>query len=117
MTPTPNPAFRRIIRMRAEPVPTKRRDTGASADYGTGPTYSALANDREVFIWGVQESQNPTGAGEQQSMRLTAYAVDTIDLRVNDRIQHGGEWFEVLSKEGKPNEMDTAVYRYELDNV
>lgn len=115
--PFPAPAFRRAVRQQSESVTVHRRDDTTGSNYGEEITYSQLSNNRDVFFGGVEETQQPTSAGENQSKRLVAYTEDNIDLQVNDRVDYGGSKYEVLTKTGHPSESNPSIYRYELDDV
>lgn len=114
--PLPIAAFERFVRTHSEPLAVDRRDATDDTNYGESLTYSDLG-EREICIAGLEESVQPTPAGERQAQRVVAYTSPEIDLQLNDRISYGSETYEVLTKEGKPKESETAIYRYELDNV
>jgi hypothetical protein len=112
-----SPAIRRRIRVYAEPITISRRQADTSEQYGNGPTYSELPSERDIFVAGLEESRQLTDAGERQGLRTVAYTGPNVDLQVNDRFDHGPDTYEVLTKEGRPDEADPVVYRYELNNV
>lgn len=114
--PPANAVLRRFVRQHSVPLSVDRRDSASSSSYGTGPSYSDLGT-REIFVGGLNESMQPADAGENQSIRMVAYTTSDTDLQVNDRIDYNNRTLEVLSKEGKPNDLDVAIYRYELDDV
>lgn len=114
--PVPGEAFFRFVQAHSEPLPVSRRDDTSSSSYGEGLPYSDVGT-RDICMAGLEESVQPTPAGERQSQRVVAYTSSDIDLIVNDRIDYGSEVYEVLTKEGKPTETDPSIYRYELDNV
>lgn len=115
--PYPTAAIIRNVRLRSEPFTVSRRDDTTSGSYGESISYTELNAPREILVSGMEESQQPTDAGENQSKRMTFYAVPSVDLQVNDRIEYAGQTYEVLAKTGHPSETDPSVYRYELDDV
>lgn len=115
MTRPPAAALRRIVQMHSEPVTIERRDTSTTSSYGNDITYTTLPNDRSLYIDGVNESEQPTAAGEFQAMNVIAYSVPSEDIQVNDRFAHGSRTLEVVAKFGVPDDTDPIVYRYELD--
>lgn len=115
--------FAPFVSRNSNPQTVFRRDAGDSSQYGTDITYSELTDPRELMITGFEESRHPTDAGDRQSKRLVAYSGPSVDLQVNDRIEHGTDLdgnpdkFEVIAKIGRPHEGDPLVYRYEFENV
>lgn len=108
--------YRRMVSARATPTDVWRRDEDTSETYGQEHTYSKLPNGREIYVYTVDEAEQPTPAGERQSLSVAALTTPDVDLRVNDRFDHGGERLEVIEKRGLPDDNEPAIIRYNLDN-
>lgn len=109
-------AIRRRAALYSSEITIERRDTAESGTYGSELQYTELQDPREIWISGLGESMQPTMAGERPSMVLIAYTLPDVDLIKNDRLQHDGAMFEVVEKYGMPNDTETVIDRYELDN-
>lgn len=115
--PFPTAAFKRAVRQHSEPLTVYRRSGASSGMYGQPTEYDELIEPRRLLMSGMEETQQETDAGENQSQRMVVYAAPGVDLRVNDRIEYRNNTYEVLTETGHPSETNTAVYRYELDDV
>lgn len=109
--------IRRFIHAQSDELDVQRQPDGSDNLYGTSADYESVGS-RIVAFGGIQESMQPTAAGEIQSQRLVMYSLPDEDIQVDDRLTHGDAGtVEVVAKFDLPNEQNPAVTRYELEDA
>lgn len=106
--------YHRIVQTHGEEVSVRRRDSDTDQQYGSEVTYSSVG-PRFLYIDGLSESEQPTGAGEFQSSMLIAFSLPDEDIQENDRFDHAGYTYEVDTKYPLQSDGREYVIRYECD--
>lgn len=115
---------RRFIHVQSDEIEVYRQGTGDDQQYGMTPDYSSVGT-RILAFAGLQESMQPTAAGQNQSRRLIAYSLPDEDIREDDRVYHPPATeqdanepnMEIVASFGLPNEREPAVIRHELEDA
>lgn len=109
--------IRKTIRAQSTNIEILRQPSDSDNLYGTSSDYKSVGS-RAVAFGGIQESMQPTAAGEIQSQRLIMYSMPDDDIQVDDRLEHGNAGtVEVVAAFDLPNEQNPAVTRYELEDA
>lgn len=109
-------ALRRVVRLHLDTYTVTRPNSEQSGRFGESDT-AATTHDIDLWVYDPMETTVDTEYGDRVTGDLAALGLPSVDIEVNDEIDHGGETYTVDDVVHLPDEDDEQLTRCTLLRV
>lgn len=109
--------LRTVVRMRQSSYDLDRPSDSHDGRFGSNDSGSSTVSGVEMWVYSPNENNLDTPYGDRIGGSLQALALPGIDVKIDDRLTHGAQTYEVDAYEQLPNDDDPQLMLIGLNRV